>query len=224
MAQLSPGQVAAALPSLGEALYALLDTYWPSGTGWGVSVASDANGTICGSDIGFPCDIELEGEGAVELALSRAGGTVTFSVEASQGGGGALVPTVKVIEMPCGTLNSVGQKMSLAIDLGAVKWPSGAWALLVNQDVRGAMSELLRTSVSIGDNAQTTTEVTANMEQSVGARGDVVAANVTAKLIAGLGLQVELVSPTMTKPGSLTVGGARWTARRDVPRHRPRGR
>ncbi len=205
--QIPAAQIAQSLPSLGAAGQALIDHYWPSGTGWGVTLAASAEGTIAGSDVGFPCDIELGGGGGVELSLARKGGAITFAAEVTGEASGGLVPTIKALEMPCGVNVSGANKVSVEMDLGAMTWPTNAWTLLAAGSLKAAVAELMVSGTSVAGNIQVTTELSANMEESVGVRGDAVAVSATAAAIAGFGLATSYKAPTLTKPGELEVHG-----------------
>ena len=197
-----------ALPSVPDVLQYLLDKLWPSGTGWELALAGNANGTICGTDAGFPADVELGADASLDLSVMRNGSIVEFSVKSTESGNVAGVPSIKVAELPIDVKieNCLGFK--LAVDVGQIDFPDNLFSLLKSGNIKDAFKEIIETQVSLGANTQL--EVTAGGSADASVSGEL-GAESAAKLVADAGikagLEVTFANPTETMDGKAEFKG-----------------
>lgn len=206
---LSTEQVVAALPSVKDGLYWLLEQFWPSGTGWAASFGVSGEGTIAGTDGGIPCDLDVAGEGSIKMTLTRSGGEVELAVEVEGEGGVAGKASIKLAKLPVGTDIANANSFTLSVDLGAVDWPTGAWDKLKSGNLQGAFGEVFRSALSLGKNTQLEVEIEGS--QSVETGGEVgVDGLLSGKAAVGLkaGLATTVSNPTESKEGQLTLSGS----------------
>jgi len=206
--RLDPRQLAEALPSIPELFDHVLDVFWPSNTGWQAALAGKAGGTIAGTDVGFPGDIELGIGGNLELGVMRDG--LTFELNGKVGGSQQVkgIPSIKAVELPIGVTLEACDAFKISMDVGNMNLREHLMGTLQERNLRGFFNELFGTFMSIGDNTQVEQTLSGSYDVTAGAE---VGLNSVAKGVAEAGVKAGLAAtfanPTETLEGKAELIG-----------------
>ncbi len=205
---MSVEDLTAALPSVREVAQYIIDTYWPTNTGWTGAAALTGGGTIAGSDLGIPFDVELELGTGVSASVFRKGAVLELGVSATGTSQAAGVPTVKALELPLGIRIEGVEAFTLKTDLARITWPRQALQRLLAGDTRGCFRSLFTTALSLDANTQIERKFAGNVSEYVTGRAglnSVVQAGLTAGARAGL--EVTVANPTESMDGKVEFKG-----------------
>jgi len=207
--RMSPTEVVTAAEKGAPAgLFYLLDRLWPPGTGVELTFALSGDGSLQGTDVGIPFDVEGEVGLEIDLSLMRDGTKIVFGVRTKGSTGSAGSGSIKVISGGLGVATEVVTSCKVAVDLKHVTWPSGAWQKLVSGDLRDAFNELCNAGASIKENTQVTIEVAPGGSVSIPLGGGLAdAVLVTLEGGARLGLSAEWSNATEHEKGKLSLSG-----------------
>lgn len=208
--QLPLPDVTAALAQMpSAAILAILDVIWPDNTGWAAHIKVDGDINLAATVVGLPFEVAFDGAGAIDVAVTRRGGTIAISLAPGVTGGGEGIPSLwSVLEGPVGLHLSGVLGAKLSVDLARVQWPAAALAELFALDIKNALSELMWTALSIGGNTQIEVSGAIGVKLDLGIRGGPsFLATLAVKAGGQIGAKVSVLTPTEALPGKIQLSG-----------------